>query len=196
MTRHAAEPLPPPLSRPLAVEDVPAAGLDVTVEATEAEREALARDFGLAGLARLVGRFAITGTPRRLKVSGRVEASLTQTCVVTLDPFDSDLTEDFDLIFAEPRSARTAGKAAAGQPPATSQAELSGEPQSGLHGEARGEPPDDIIDGKIDLGALTAEFLALGLDPHPRKPGAAFEPGEAPTAAATSPFAALAKLKS
>ena len=33
------------------------------------------------------------------------------------------------------------------------------------------DEPDPIIDGKIDLGALAAEFFALGLDPYPRKPG-------------------------
>ena len=34
--------------------------------------------------------------------------------------------------------------------------------------------PDEIMDGQIDLGALAAEFLVLGLDPYPRKPGADF----------------------
>ncbi len=27
------------------------------------------------------------------------------------------------------------------------------------------DPPDPIINGKVDLGALALEFLALGLDP-------------------------------
>ena len=36
--------------------------------------------------------------------------------------------------------------------------------------------PDPLVGGRIDFGALTAEFLALGLDPYPRKPGIAFEP--------------------
>ena len=33
------------------------------------------------------------------------------------------------------------------------------------------DAPDPIVDGKIDLGALAAEFMILGLDPYPRKPG-------------------------
>ena len=37
------------------------------------------------------------------------------------------------------------------------------------------EPPDEIVNGKIDLGAVAAEFLALGLDPYPRKPGVDFD---------------------
>ena len=52
------------------------------------------------------------------------------------------------------------------------------------------DEPDPIIDGKIDLGALAAEFFALGLDPYPRKPGVSFEsPEEAE--ATVSPFSAL-----
>ena len=56
------------------------------------------------------------------------------------------------------------------------------------------DEPDPIVDGKIDLGALAAEFLALGLDPYPRKPGAEFA---APVAEEDddSPFAPLTELK-
>ena len=31
------------------------------------------------------------------------------------------------------------------------------------------DAPDPIVDGKVDLGALAAEFIALALDPYPRK---------------------------
>ena len=54
------------------------------------------------------------------------------------------------------------------------------------------DEPDPIIEGKIDLGALAAEFFALGLDPYPRKPGASFELNAKPEPA-DSPFAVLAK---
>ena len=52
------------------------------------------------------------------------------------------------------------------------------------------DEPDPLVDGKIDLGALAAEFFALGLDPYPRKPGVAFEPPAEPEPQAT-PFAVL-----
>jgi hypothetical protein len=55
------------------------------------------------------------------------------------------------------------------------------------------DPPDSIIHGQIDLGALAAEFLALNLDLYPRKPGVTFENmyvgGEA--SGTDSPFAGL-----
>ena len=54
------------------------------------------------------------------------------------------------------------------------------------------DEPDPVIGGKIDLGALTAEFFALGLDPYPRKPGATFEQNTK-SEVTDSPFSALAK---
>ena len=59
------------------------------------------------------------------------------------------------------------------------------------------EPPDAIVDGKIDLGALAAEFLALGLDPYPRKPGASFESSELDLGSESigSPFDILKKMQ-
>ena len=58
-------------------------------------------------------------------------------------------------------------------------------------------PPDPIIGGQIDLGALVAEFLALGLDPHPRKPGVEFEKPRNPADEdnVESPFSKLQALK-
>ena len=53
--------------------------------------------------------------------------------------------------------------------------------------------PEPLIGGVVDLGALAIEFLILGLDPYPRKPGAVFEPPQDHKPEA-GPFAALAKL--
>ena len=50
------------------------------------------------------------------------------------------------------------------------------------------------IDGTVDLGALATEFLLLGIDPYPRKPGAVFEPPSTGDPG-ESPFAALAGLR-
>jgi hypothetical protein len=155
-----------PFSRPVAVADIPPDGLDVVVEASAAEREALAGAFKLPAIHSVTGRFRLAGTRERVRVTGQVDAAIEQICVVTLDPVANEVHEAVEVEFA-----------AAGSTP----------PQ----GE---DPPDAIVGGVIDVGALTAEFLALGLDPHPRKPDAAFrfEASEAPP---PSPFAALDKLK-
>ncbi|MND03201.1 hypothetical protein D3C83_229160 [compost metagenome] len=49
--------------------------------------------------------------------------------------------------------------------------------------------------GTVDLGALAAEFLVLGIDPYPRKPGASFEAPATADDPAAHPFATLAALK-
>ena len=59
----------------------------------------------------------------------------------------------------------------------------------------RDDAPDPIIGGLVDLGQVAVEFLALGLDPYPRKPGVVFEYRE-DDGAEESPFAKLVKLKS
>ena len=56
------------------------------------------------------------------------------------------------------------------------------------------EPPEPLVDGKIDLGALATEFLVLGIDPYPRKAGAEFTPPKVGDDDA-HPFAALEALK-
>ncbi|HZH53474.1 MAG TPA: DUF177 domain-containing protein [Microvirga sp.] len=161
-----------PLSRPVDVMNLPPQGSEVHVQTTEEERAALAKDFGLPSIRSLIGDFKLKSSVKGVHVTGTVRAEVTQICVVTLDPFDSTISEEVEVDFAE----------SSGIPP---------EPPTEMH---EYEPPDEILNGQIDLGALTAEFLALGLDPYPRKPGVDFQYRD-PADTDDSPFAALAKLK-
>ena len=54
--------------------------------------------------------------------------------------------------------------------------------------------PEPLTGAAIDLGAIATEFLILGIDPYPRKPGAVFEAPSSADRDATA-FAALAALK-
>ena len=161
-----------PLSRPVSVDNLPAQGIEATVEATAEECAALAKDFKLPAIRRLAGRFKLAGTHERVRVTGRIEAEITQVCVVTLEEFESILEEEVEVDFSAPDSL----------------------PLTTGESEHEYEPPDEIVNGQIDLGSLTAEFLALGLDPYPRKPGVdfAYEPKEDRS---DGPFAALGQLK-
>jgi hypothetical protein len=160
-------------SRPIRVEDVPESGLDISIEADPAERAAIAERNGLAGIGELKAEFKVQKLDRaNVKVIGRLTAVISQTCVVSLDPFPSEIAAEIDANFAP--------AAPSGQ------------------GEAAFDGPDPIIDGQIDLGALTEEFFVLSLDPYPRKPGVQFDDsilaGDANVK--TSPFEALRNLKS
>jgi len=161
-----------PLSRLVDVMRIPPRGQDVRVEATAEECAALAQDFGLPAIRSLSGEYHLKAAAKGIHVTGVIKASVTQICVMTLEPFDSTIEEDVEVDFAEP----------VGMP---------AEPPTDIH---EYEPPDEIVNGQIDLGALTAEFLALGLDPYPRKPGVDFN-FQDPSDAKDSPFAALNKLK-
>ncbi|GGK49922.1 YceD family protein [Salinarimonas ramus] len=143
-----------PLSRLVSVDRLPGRGEVVRVEASEAEREALARAFKLPAIHALLGEFRVSGDAKRAGVTGTVRGRVVQTCVVTLEPFEAEIVEEVDVDFAPASEPTTEEEAALREI----------------------DPPDEIIDGKIDLGALTAEFLALGLDPYPRKPGVDFDP--------------------
>jgi uncharacterized metal-binding protein YceD (DUF177 family) len=171
-----------PLSRPFSVQHLPAHGSQVTVEATPEERAALARDLDLVSIDRFTAELHVSGTPSRVRVTGRVEAALVQTCVVTLEPFESELSEEVDASFRTPEPGET-------------------EFDPGPEHEVDLDAPEELLSDRIDLGAIAAEFLALGLDPYPKKPGVEFqaETGEGETGPADkeagSPFAALAKLR-
>lgn len=155
-----------PFTRPVRVESIPEGGIEHIVEANEVERAALAKLNGQAAIGRLTGRFALNRAGRGLiRVRGSVHADVTQTCVVSLEPFDVSLEEAVDVRFAASRE-----ESAARRGPTRTAAEVD------AFAISDEDQPDPILDGKIDLGALAAEFMVLGLDPYPRKPGVAFNP--------------------
>jgi len=179
---------PPPFSRPIAVETVGDKGLRLDLEASAAECAALARQDGLVALRDLRVEAEVTRRSRdRFLVRGRVRAVATQTCVVTMESFEAEVEEPFEVEFAPEAEAEAAH--------ARAMAEIEAAQDKAAALAAQPDPPDPIVGGRIDIGALASEFFALGLDPYPRKPGAQFDAliedaGEKP-----SPFAALARLK-
>ena len=129
-----------------------------------------------------------------LEVSGQLRAKIRQTCVVTLDDFDSELDAPVHIRFAPPP--RPAKGAAAGPSDRAARkgerrrAKEEEEPAPSHIIDLEEDAPDPLIGGAVDLGAVVGEFLALNLDPYPRKPGAAFEE-PASAEVELGPFAAL-----
>jgi hypothetical protein len=167
---------PAPWQVPVAVEDVAEDGRRFDLIADAETRAAVARIAGLRELPRLVANLEVTRHGAGgLCVTGRVMATVGQTCIVTLEPLTDEVAEEVALVFAPKTAAK--GQAAASA--------WSGKTSDGT------EP---LLDGRIDLGVLATEFLILGLDPYPRKSDAVFRPPEDATPDA-EPFAALAALK-
>ena len=171
---------PAPWQVPVALEDIPEDGRHFDLEADADVRAAIAKAAGLRGLPRLTANFDVTrrGT-EGMHVVGAVSATVGQTCVVTLDPVNNEIEETIDLSFVPQQTPEPSGDDEAEKP----------EPR-----DVKWNDPEPLIGGTIDLGALATEFLILGLDPYPRKHGAAFQPphDDKPD---PGPFAGLAKLK-
>jgi hypothetical protein len=166
-------------SRLVRVDALPREGQAVTIEATPAERKELASFYRLPAIAALTATLRLEPWGQGgARVAGAIHGELTQVCVVSLEPFPAIVDEDVDLRFA-PQTAANSRSTAIEETQTFSLVD---------HDE-----PDPVIDGKIDLGVLTAELFALGLDPYPRKPGAAFDEEGTNSEPADSPFAALAQ---
>lgn len=183
----------PVWSAPLVVMEVPPQGADIVLEADAAVREELARLNGLTALSSATAKLHATRRGREgLHVTGEVRARATQICVVSLEPFESEIVEPVDVEFEPsrtPKPARAEERTSRRRREARPPLEEDEEDMDDLNA------PDEIVDGKVDLGALASEFLTLGIDPYPRKPGVAFEePKE--KSASVSPFARLAERKS
>ena len=118
----------------------------------------------------------------RVQVTGRVRARVGQTCVVTLDPIESEIDEEVDLTFAPEAEARKL-------------ADLIEEGRDDEEPPEVLDPPEAIIGGTIDLGRIATDAIFLAIDPYPRKPGAVFEAEVTAPDPEDHPFAALKALQ-
>jgi uncharacterized metal-binding protein YceD (DUF177 family) len=140
----------PEFSRPLGADTIGDESRTVAIEANEGERAALARRFELVAIDRLAARFMIRRDAVGIVADGRVEAAVTQACSVTGDPLAVIVDEPVALRFVE--------------------ADDSGQEEIELaDGDLDVIPYDG---GAIDLGEVSAETMALALDPFPRGPDA------------------------
>jgi len=161
------------------VGQIPDSGLHREIEADAPARAAIA---GIAGVREISSAHAAFDLSHRsggrVHVTGRVQARVGQTCVVTLEPIENEIDEQVDLIFAPAEEVAP-------------QADLDDD-----DGEtAMADPPEPIENGMIDLGRLATDVLYLAIDPYPRKAGAVFEPQVAARDPEDHPFAALKALQ-
>jgi len=180
-------PRAPEFSRFVQADSVGDRGIVREIEATEAERAALARRLGLEeiGLLRATLRLARIRGGQMVRVEGTIRAEVVQTSVVSLEPVPNTVEEAFAALFAPPELVPETGL------------ELDIDPEE--------DDPEPFENGRIDLGELTAQHLSLALDPYPRLPGeeapavdeSPLEEGPEPPAEGETrqPFAALARLR-
>jgi uncharacterized metal-binding protein YceD (DUF177 family) len=167
----------PEFSRTFPVDKLRDREIRERIEANEEERADLAARMGIVAIPALEAdlRLRRIQSGNMVEVTGEVNARVVQTCVVTLEPFETAIREEVSAYF---------GRADDIPDPEEVQIDEDKSPEPiGSHGE-------------IDLGELAAQHLSLALDPYPRKPGVVFKEivtGE--ETAPPNPFAVLAELR-
>ncbi|SEP98809.1 Uncharacterized ACR, COG1399 [Faunimonas pinastri] len=170
-----------PFSYTVSARDVPASGRIYKVEADADECRAIAADLNIPEVRSLTAQIEIRPVRgRSFRLRGRLKAEVVQTCVVSLGPAIQHMDETIDLTLlpAEVAGAEYQAKDVLVDAMETDTSEL-------------------FQNGRIDLGTILAEHLALGLDPYPRAEGVDFSGHiEDQEDAEESAFGALARLKS
>jgi hypothetical protein len=149
----------------------------VPLVAEEGERQAIAKAYGCLAVDALSADLKIIRRGDDLRVTGELRADVVQPCVVTLEPVPAKIREKVAFSFA---------------PPAPPRRDARDEEAEEIAYEGE-DPPEPLVDGEADFGAILLQFLALALDPYPRKAGV--ELAAAPDEEKTHPFAALNGLR-
>lgn len=174
---------PDPWRAPVTVAHIPDTGLHRELEASAAERQAMADLAGVRDIPLAQATFdVVPKSGGRVQVTGHVRARVDQTCVVTLEPIESEIDEEVDLIFAPEAEVRRL-------------ADLIEEGQDDHEPAEVADPPEAIVNGIIDLGRIATDALFLAIDPYPRKPGVVFEAEVTALDPEDHPFAALKALQ-
>ncbi len=126
-------------------------------------------------------------------IKGHIKANLRQACVVTLEPVETQLEEDFEAWFADAGQAITLAKA--------KQERLAKAGGGEVPILDERDDPEPIMNGQIDLGELVTQHLSLAINPYPHAEGVRYEygddePQKVPEGFKTNPFEALKDWKS
>ena len=177
-----AEPLPPvahEFHRLVSVRKVTEGGLVQSVAATADELAKIAEFLELVRVDALRGDVTLNRwRAKGLRLTGRLQAEVTQTCVVTLEPVSARVDAEFERKFL-PEGLLASRRN-----------------ESDVFVDPIAADPPELLGHDLDLGEILVEELSLNLDPYPRKGGVAFDTVAAEAGVKRdSPFAALAKLK-
>jgi uncharacterized metal-binding protein YceD (DUF177 family) len=149
-------------------------GKPIAIEADAAEREALAKRFGLVAIDRLGAEVTLAPDGEAVLANGTLSAAIVQSCAVSGDDLPIEIDEPLALRFVPEANAPTEEEIE------LSEDELDEIPFSGRH---------------FDLGEAVAQSLALAIDPYATGPQAEDVRREQLDGDPSGPFAALSKLK-
>ncbi len=162
----------PSLTKTIEIDQLTSEPLHVSLIASDDDKPALAQRFDVPRVDRLRGDLEVIKSGDVIRVTGRIAAGLGRTCVVSLEPMDETIDEEFEVLFTVERPQEAGGDEVA--------MDL--------------DAPEPIDGDRLDLGEVVLEQLVLAMSPHPRREGA--EPPEDPgRGEGSSPFDVLKSLK-
>ena len=171
-------------------EDVDKKPLRLSISVPKESIPALCKRLDLHSIEALSADIVLTRNPvnKIIHVKGDIRADIHQYCVVTMEPIAAHIEDIFESWCAEHNNAVSFAKAKRER---MSPQERSEQPMLEEY-----DDPEEIIDGKIDLGELVTQHLSLSLNPYLRKEGAVFENQDEPLGDEEdgiydNPFAAL-----
>ncbi len=142
---------PPELIRMIKARPLPAE--PVVIEASVAERTALAQRFGLGAVAHLRAEVTLDQKPRAIRATGRLQAAVLQPCAISGENFPVLINEAIDLRFIDSNTRA---------PTADEEIEL----------EADDCDEIEYAGDMFDLGEAVAQTLGLAIDPYAEGPNA------------------------
>ncbi len=173
----------PEISRQIKIDEIKGDHLDLVIEASDRERQALAKRFDLIELEYFTAHLSFTISVNKAEVylKASFSAQVTQRCVVTLEPVPGAITGAYNCVYS---------------------ADVAPEDIEIIDFDSATEdPPESIVDGMFDVGAMLTEQFGLELEPFPRSPNADFEElkqaagDKLDSGESNNPFAVLKKLK-
>ena len=136
----------PEFSRPFDLKELEKTPRTIDLTANEEECAMLAKRFDQQSVGCLSANLVLgwLDAEEVLSISGRFQAEVLQTCVISLEPVSAELDEEINIIFARDI-----------------------EKSADIIDPEDAEPLDGDM---VDLGELVAEEFSLALNPYPRSP--------------------------
>ncbi|MGZ9097739.1 MAG: YceD family protein [Micavibrio sp.] len=159
-----------------------------TLAAGEADLKALAGRLEIPGVHSLTAEMTlqrIPGNKAVIHVEGILKADVTQSCIISHAPVKEHIEEEFEAWYADPASFTSFAKAKHERAGKLADAEIPVMEES--------EAPEPMVNGKIDLGDLVAQYLSLSLNPYPRAHGVAWDKESVDNAGEAKPASPLRK---
>lgn len=147
------------------VDDLGESGIRVQIAPNAQQKTDLARRLDVAAVEDIAADMTVSPSKGGIiHVTGRFTAKIEQTCVVTLEPLHNVIEEEIDGWFSDQDQMVSFAKVKKDQQVRKAHAEVE------LLDES--EDPEQVINGRIDLGELVTQHLSLSIDPYPHKEGA------------------------